>query len=71
MSRRSWVALTLSAWVASALSACASHPSVSNHRGRNCVTDFRHVLTVKQPYPQGRPELCVLVRSRHGIGMQR
>jgi iron complex transport system substrate-binding protein len=134
MSRRSWVAHTLSARVAFALSGCASHPPVSSQRGRNCVTDFRQgvdyfpgkstivdasnftlsyhgsyqVLTVNQPYPQGRPEFCVLVRrgtpapttdglagarrittnavttlvgapivvvvllrSRHGIGMQR
>jgi iron complex transport system substrate-binding protein len=41
MSRRCWVALTLSAWVAVATSACASHPPVNSHRDRNCITDFR------------------------------
>lgn len=88
MSRRSWVALILSAWVAVAANACASHPPVNAHPGRNCITDFRQgvdyfpdkstlvdatnftlshhdsyqVLSVKQPYPHGRPESYVLVR---------
>ena len=88
MSRRSWVPLILSAWVAVAASACASHPLLNTHPGRNCITDFRpgvdyfpdkstivdatnftlsyhdsyQVLSVKQPYPHGRPESYVLVR---------
>jgi hypothetical protein len=88
MSRRCWVALILSAWVAVAPSACASHPPVNSQPDRNCITDFRQgvdyfpdkstivdatnftlsyhdsyqVLTVKQPYPHGRPESYVLVR---------
>jgi iron complex transport system substrate-binding protein len=41
MSRRCWVALTLSAWAAIALSACASHPPVNGHPGRTCNADFR------------------------------
>jgi iron complex transport system substrate-binding protein len=85
MSRRSWVALLVSAWLPVA---CAAHPAVNALPNRHCITDFRprtdyfpdkstvldatnftlsyhdsyQVLTVKQPYPHGRPESYVLVR---------
>jgi iron complex transport system substrate-binding protein len=37
MSRRSWVALLVSAWLPVA---CAAHPVVSTLPNRNCITDF-------------------------------
>jgi iron complex transport system substrate-binding protein len=65
MSRRSWVALTLSAWVAIAPSACASHPPVNYFPDKSTIVDATNftlsyhdsyqVLTVKRDVRHQRP----------------
>jgi iron complex transport system substrate-binding protein len=41
MSRRCWLARTLSACVAIGAAACAAHPPLAGQSDRHCITDFR------------------------------